>query len=664
MSLRSRILAGLACICICLFGYLTVCRLHAGPLVNSQLPPAMYGGLLFVLLAVNPLLKALRVRPLSSRELVGITGAALVCGALCGWGLAECLPTSAVLPHHYARVKPGWKDAQVLQYAPRFMLVDPSADESRTVDGYITGLGEPGQSLPLSRVPWGAWVRPLLFWLPLMACATLATFGLAAVFHTQWSEHEQLPYPIAAFVSALLPERDGETRGRMFRDGLFWAGFGCAFLIMLNNGLLVPLFPRVFIPVRLRFDFMPFAKCFPTLLLSTKGAHLFRPYILFPLVGFAYFLATDVSFTLAFTPIVYCWIAGILAGYGIQMRAGRLMALSPELFVFAGGYFGILVLVFYTGRRYYWMALRRGLGLAAADQVQDHAVWGMRVFLGATVGFLALLMCTGLDWYLALLYTFFMLMVFTVVSRMIAETGAYKIDTFIFPGVLAWAGFGAAALGPRTLLIMFLVSSVVVSTPGWCAMPFLGQVLRLNERIGETPRSMCRWAVAALVLALLVGVPAIIYWQYVGGLPRGGWPRMVARYPFATVLEIVHQLKGQGLLEQSQQLHGLQRLAHLSPRWPYLGAFALCAALAVGCGLGRHKFARWPVHPVAFVFLGSTASAVFWFSFFLGGLVKTVLTHYGGGRAYERAKPLMIGLVAGHLLAEFVRFAVAAIRAL
>ena len=51
-------------------------------------------------------------------------------------------------------------------------------------------------------------------------------------------------------------------------------------------------------------------------------------------------------------------------------------------------------------------------------------------------------------------------------------------------------------------------------------------------------------------------------------------------------------------------------------------------------------------------------------AFFVGGLVKTVLTHYGGARAYERGKPLMIGLVAGHLLAEFTRFVVAMVYSL
>jgi len=84
----------------------------------------------------------------------------------------------------------------------------------------------------------------------------------------------------------------------------------------------------------------------------------------------------------------------------------------------------------------------------------------------------------------------------------------------------------------------------------------------------------------------------------------------------------------------------------------------------VGCGIGRYKFAHWPVHPVAFVFLGSTASAVFWFSFFLGGLIKVILTRYGGPPAYERGKKIMIGLVAGHLLAEFLRFGIAAVHPL
>ncbi len=39
------------------------------------------------------------------------------------------------------------------------------------------------------------------------------------------------------------------------------------------------------------------------------------------------------------------------------------------------------------------------------------------------------------------------------------------------------------------------------------------------------------------------------------------------------------------------------------------------------------------------------------FSFLLGWFVKSMITRYGGARAYQRVKPLMIGLVAGELMA-------------
>jgi hypothetical protein len=41
-------------------------------------------------------------------------------------------------------------------------------------------------------------------------------------------------------------------------------------------------------------------------------------------------------------------------------------------------------------------------------------------------------------------------------------------------------------------------------------------------------------------------------------------------------------------------------------------------------------------------------------SFFLGFLVKTAVTRFGGTRLYQRCKPMMIGVVAGDLLAALI----------
>ena len=45
-------------------------------------------------------------------------------------------------------------------------------------------------------------------------------------------------------------------------------------------------------------------------------------------------------------------------------------------------------------------------------------------------------------------------------------------------------------------------------------------------------------------------------------------------------------------------------------------------------------------------------------SFLLGWLIKTLVTKFGGARSYQQFKPLMVGLIAGDLLAGVIVFLV------
>ena len=63
------------------------------------------------------------------------------------------------------------------------------------------------------------------------------------------------------------------------------------------------------------------------------------------------------------------------------------------------------------------------------------------------------------------------------------------------------------------------------------------------------------------------------------------------------------------------------------------------------------RFRWWPLHPVMFIFLGAFQGQLMGFSFLLGWAVKTATTRYGGARAYLRLKPLMIGIIAGEMVA-------------
>ena len=44
--------------------------------------------------------------------------------------------------------------------------------------------------------------------------------ALSVVVHRQWSTHEHLPYPVASFAEALMPE-PGQRLASVFRNRLF-----------------------------------------------------------------------------------------------------------------------------------------------------------------------------------------------------------------------------------------------------------------------------------------------------------------------------------------------------------------------------------------------------------------------------------------------------------
>jgi len=629
-----------------------------GAFISSLMPIAAYGGLVFFLLCFQPLLRRGGGRfALTGREVAVVLGFFLLASGIPGLGLVQYLPNAVMFPHHDTRVRPGWSAEKVVEIAPERMLADPSKDQSRALDGYVTGLAEGDRHISPLRVPWFAWTRTMTFWIPLLLSATLALLGLAAVFHTQWAHHEQLPYPITTFTKALLPDDSGLPA--VFRNRLFWIGFALVFGIELNNYLLRWL-PEFLIPIRTSFDFSALSQLAPVFIKGAGGG-LFHPRIWFPVVALAYFLPSDVSFTMTVCPFIYCFIFGTFASYGVPFRCGRMLGLSIEQSIYAGGYFAIILMMLYTGRYYYWHVLRRTLRLSSTEKVEDHAVWGMRTFLACSLLFIVQLVCIGLDWQLAIVYTAFCFMIHIVISRMIVETGGFIIGTYVYPGVMIWAFCGAAALGPRTMLIMFLVSTVLVSGPGWAAMPFFVQALNLADAAEVKVGRMAKWGIAIVTLAVLIAIPCTIYWQYDQGAPTRGWSRATAWYSFENMVEIKQKLRGQDLLAEAESLRGWKRLTRLSPHWNQISAFLIAMGVALMFGIGRLRFTWWPFHPMAFVFLGGWPGYYHWFSFFLGWLIKNAVTKYGGARMYQRLKPLMIGLIAGSVLGKLLPLIVGSI---
>jgi len=644
---------------ICGFTYFNDVIMRQTRLVGNNMPIPVYGGLILFLLLINPLLSSIRNKlALSGKELAVILTLTLAACCIPGTRLMRSFTLSVMLPHHYARTEPGWKEQGLIKMVPDRMLADVSKDEGRALDGFVRGLPKRHQGqkhISLFEIPWYAWGRTLSFWVPVILALWIGLIGLSVMIHRQWSDHEQLPYPIAQFASSLLPGRRG-TRGDVFFSRLFWIGALAVIAVHLNN-YAYEWFPRHLIKIPTMFDFTRLVEQFPRF---ARGGGLYRtissPSFFFTGIALAYFIASDASLSLGIGPYVYTYINGLLIGYGISLRAGGLHTPKIEYFITFGAFLGVFLVVVYTGRHYYSNTFRRALLLPVREDMEPQSVWGARVFILGIAVFVANLVVIGLDWQLALLYTSAVVGIFLVMSRVMAETGVFFMSPRLFPGVLLAGILGYKALGPQTLLIMLVLSMVLMMNVNECLMPIMVNSLKLLD-VQRVKLGRCAiGCVAAIVVGLAVALPVTLYFQYDRGadLTSGWLSRRVPTSPFSEAIQVQRRLTAQGKLELANSLSGWQRFGQMSPNMSCMIGFAAGLGLVLLCTAGRLRFANWPFHPVMFLVWQSYPGRALAPSFLLGWLIKTAVSKYGGAAGYQSLKPLMFGLIAGDMLGGVV----------
>jgi hypothetical protein len=624
--------------------------------VGNFMPISVYGMLVILLLFIYPLFRKLNRRLLLKRgEIAVILAMTLASCAIPGSNLLRLFTPALIMPNHYEKVEPGWSQEKVLDLVPGGMIVDTQQDEETVLNGFIRGLSTGNESIPASEVPWQAWVKPVLFWMPIILSLWIAVIGLSLVVHRQWVDHEHLPYPIVTFTKSLLPQKDG-SGSPVFHQRIFWLGLLAVLGIHLNNYLNM-WFPDVMLgKIPLGVDFSSLADLFPTFVKGGGGGDFLQwtGTIYLTVVAVAYFLPTDVSFSLGIGPFVWIFLVGWMATYGIATtgwQSGWPFGITRESMIDIGAYTGMLFVLLYTGRHYYYNVFKRAVGFRSNEKLERSAVWGARVFMASMVVFVVYAaLLAKLDWPLALLMGLFMIAFYLVMGRMLAETGLFFIVMVGTPATIIWAIFGSQSLGPQALLVMFMFCLVLFYDAREALMPYMINSLKLGDDCQVKVSRIASVAVVAILLGLAVGIPVTLYFQYDAGADITAWRTEQAKQPFNEVIGVMQRLEAQGQLETSMENTGVSRLASLSPHKQGLLFFGISLLLVIGFSALRLRFVKWPIHPVMFLVWNTYSGNRFYQSFLLGWLVKVLITKYGGANIYQKVKPLMFGVIAGEML--------------
>jgi hypothetical protein len=651
MTGRSLFLGALGVIFICGFSYFNDQVMRQTFLIGNNMPFAVYGLLIVFVMTLNPLLRRVNAAwALSRGELAVIL---LVTFAACnipGSGLMRVFPNTMVLPHQFAKTEPGWVQQKVMDLVPKNMLVDVSKNENEVLNGFIQGLRTGTKPIKFSQVPFEAWGRALALWIPILLALWLCLIGIALVVHKQWSGHEQLPYPLASVTRTLMEGGEGGP-GSVFRSRLFWIGTAFVFLLHLNN-YMGEWFPKYVVKFPTTLDFWALAWKFQ-LLWQGGGWFLGGPHIYFSVIGISFFLASEVSLSIGIAPILNAFIAGVLLTYGINIKTvipGQLA--DVQGFMNFGACLGIFLVLLYTGRHYYLATLKKAFLIPTRIATEPYSVWGMRMAILSFAGLVVLLSMAGLDWQLSLLYAGIVVILYLVMGRIIAETGVFYISQGFHAPMIIVGLFGAKAIGPETALIMALMMMVLTLDPREALMPFavnsLGLAGMTKVPLGRTALPM----IGAILLGFMVAIPVQLYLQYDRGYSRqDSWAEQIVKTPFNNAVAMKQRLSAQGTLERSMATHGWKRFSLVSVDKRVFAGMAAGLFLVLLFSFLRLNLPRWPLHPLIFVLWTTWPTIVFFFSFLIGWLVKATTMRFGGVSVYQRLKPLMIGLIAGEILA-------------
>ena len=544
---------------------------------------------------------------LTQGELAVVYIMSLIASAIPSYGLTEVL-LPAMASMYYATPENRWLDNVGPHVEPWLMPQDPEV-----VRSFFEGLPRGGV------IPWGEWAVPLAAWLSFVLVLYFVVFCITVILRKQWVERERLIFPLVKLPAEMIdPGEDGSPSrlAPFFRNRIMWAGFAIPFLINAWNSIhnYIYFFPTIYFQESI----------------GLFNNQLVLPINLsFPLLGFAYLLSLEISFSL--------WLFFLIgrlqnltnATFGVDLAGSTTLPGEYQMFG------ALLVLALFS----IWLArghIREVLGGVFKGGGKDDANECLSyrfAVIGVGLGILFLLgwlWMIGLSPWLAAILLILVLAVYIGFARIVAEGGLIFAETFN-PQEFMIHGFTGPFLGARNLVAIGLTRFWFTHTRT-LIMPSMANGLKLADtaRIGNQ-----RWLTAAIGLAILSSLAGSIY----------------------TVMYLAYEYGGINLNwhffgELQQNRFGyyattISSTSEPSGRWFFFG---LGAAIMWALMFLRQKFIWWPLHFIGFPVGASAPLLTAWFSIFLAWMLKGLILKYGGIDIYRKMLPFFLGLILG----EFV----------
>ncbi|MGW8193447.1 MAG: DUF6785 family protein, partial [Desulforhopalus sp.] len=238
-----------ATIC-CLTPYNNI-YLRATPLGGGHFPLAPFFIFLILTLAVSITARIFRSSlGLTGPELLVIWIEMVIGSGIAYTGFARTFLINLTAPIYYATPGNRWEEALHPLIPPA--LTPTSHEAIELLYNGLPGGRQMGWLEVVGKIPWSAWLGPLLLWGVFVLLAYLTMLFLINIISKQWIHNERMNFPLLK-VPEMISDALGEGRtGQFFFDRFLLAGLAVPVFLHLINGLnlyypSIPAIPTLFL---------------------------------------------------------------------------------------------------------------------------------------------------------------------------------------------------------------------------------------------------------------------------------------------------------------------------------------------------------------------------------------------------------------------------------
>ncbi|MEK7766389.1 MAG: DUF6785 family protein, partial [bacterium] len=284
-------------------------------------------------------------------------------------------------------------------------------------------------------------------------------------------------------------------------------------------------------------------------------------------------------------------------------------------------------------------ARRAAAGTRDAEQDPIPPRPALALSLAGLAGMTGWSVLAGSSWWIALLGVVLFLVMLLVLTRIIAEVGLIFVQCGMIPYDVITGLLPASWLNGFTMNSLMMHKAVFTHDHREVFMPYAMDGARAAERFRLPVGRVLGVFAATAVLAMAVSAYARVATGYkYGAVNTDIWANEMAPNWF---------MGGVAKLRTNPPPFELVRVGGRDV-FPVNGLHLLAGAGVAGALLAlRARFAWWPLHPVGLIMCAPYTMSKFWFSIFLGWLLKTLVMRFGGARGYRRLLPLFLGFVLG-----------------